>query len=191
MQTNFCNSFTFISLPKKSKKMKSKIILLVVTFFSTVSIAQSKVGTIDSEYIISLMPEAKIVLEKSQAYGAKLDSSFSIKVEDFQVKLKDFQDNQATLSDLMKKTKSKELAEMETDIKKYQQNGSQLLKLKQNELMRPLYNKLSEAIRDVSKANKFTQVLTITGNQFAYIDDAFDITGLVMTKLGIKVPENK
>jgi outer membrane protein len=171
--------------------MKSKVILLLVAFLSTVSIAQTKVGTIDSEYIVSLMPETKIVLEKSQAYGAKLDSSFSIKVKDFQIKLKDFQDNQGTLSDLMKKTKNKELAEMEADIKKYQQNGSQLLKLRQNELMRPLYNKLSEAIREVSKANKFTQVLTITGNQFAYIDEAFDITGLVMNKLGIKVPENK
>jgi outer membrane protein len=171
--------------------MKSKVILLLVAFLSTVSIAQTKVGTIDSEYIVSLMPETKIVLEKSQAYGAKLDSSFSIKVNDFQVKLKDFQDNQGTLSDLMKKTKNKELAEMEADIKKYQQNGSQLLKLRQNELMRPLYNKLSEAIREVSKANKFTQVLTITGNQFAYIDEAFDITGLVMNKLGIKAPENK
>jgi outer membrane protein len=171
--------------------MKSKIILLLITFLSTVSIAQTKVGTIDSEYIISLMPETKIVLEKSQAYGTKLDSSFSIKVNEFQIKLKDFQENQATLSDLMKKTKSKELAEMEDDIKKYQQNGSQLLKLKQNELMRPLYNKLSEAIREVSKANKFTQVLTITGNQFAYIDDAFDITGQVMNKLGIKEPEKK
>lgn len=171
--------------------MKSKIILLLVTFLSTVSIAQTKVGTIDSEYIISLMPETKIVFEKSQAYGAKLDSSFSIKLKDFQIKLKDFQDNQATLSDLMKKTKSKELAEMEADIKKYQQNGSQLLKLKQNELMRPLYTKLSDAIREVSKANKFTQVLTITGNQFAYIDDTFDITKLVMNKLGIKEPEKK
>jgi outer membrane protein len=171
--------------------MKSKVILLLVAFLSTVSIAQTKVGTIDSEYIVSLMPETKIVLEKSQAYGAKLDSSFSIKVKDFQIKLKDFQDNQGTLSDLMKKTKNKELAEMEADIKKYQQNGSQLLKLRQNELMRPLYNKLSEAIREVSKTNKFTQVLTITGNQFAYIDEAFDITGLVMNKLGIKAPENK
>jgi|TARA_B110001454_G_scaffold218256_1_gene245757 outer membrane protein len=169
--------------------MKSKIILLLVAFLSTVSIAQSKVGTIDSEYIVSLMPEAKIVLKRSQAYGAKLDSSFSIKVEKFQVKLKYLQDNKETLSDLMKKTKNKELAEMEADIKKYQQNGSQLLKLKQNELMRPLYNKLSEAIRDVSKANNFTQVLTITGNQFAYVDDKFDITKLVIDKLGIKNPE--
>ncbi len=169
--------------------MKSKIILLLVAFLSTVSIAQSKVGTIDSEYIVSLMPEAKIVLKRSQAYGAKLDSSFSIKVKKFQVKLKYLQDNKETLSDLMKKTKNKELAEMEADIKKYQQNGSQLLKLKQNELMRPLYNKLSEAIREVSKANNFTQVLTITGNQFAYVDDKFDITKLVIDKLGIKNPE--
>lgn len=170
--------------------MKSKIILLLVAFLSTVSIAQSKVGTIDSEYIVSLMPEAKIVLKRSQAYGAKLDSSFSIKVKKFQVKLKYLQDNKETLSDLMKKTKNKELAEMEADIKKYQQNGSQLLKLKQNELMRPLYNKLSEAIIEVSKANNFTQVLTITGNQFAYVDDKFDITKLVIDKLGIKNPEN-
>ena len=169
--------------------MKSKIILLLVAFLSTVSIAQSKVGTIDSEYIVSLMPEAKIVLKRSQAYGAKLDSSFSIKVKKFQVKLKYLQDNKETLSDLMKKTKNKELAEMEADIKKYQQNGSQLLKLKQNELMRPLYNKLSEAIIEVSKANNFTQVLTITGNQFAYVDDKFDITKLVIDKLGIKNPE--
>lgn len=170
--------------------MKSKIILLLVAFLSTVSIAQSKVGTIDSEYIVSLMPEAKIVLKRSQAYGAKLDSSFSIKVKKFQVKLKYLQDNKETLSDLMKKTKNKELAEMEADIKKYQQNGSQLLKLKQNELMRPLYNKLSEAIIEVSKANNFTQVLTITGNQFAYVDDKFDITKLVIDKLGIKNPKN-
>jgi outer membrane protein len=169
--------------------MKSKIILLLIAFLSTVSIAQSKVGTIDSEYIVSLMPESKIVLKRSQAYGAKLDSSFSIKVEKFHVKLKYLQDNKETLSDLMKKIKNKELAEMEADIKKYQQNGSQLLKLKQNELMRPLYNKLSEAIREVSKANNFTQVLTITGNQFAYVDDKFDITKLVIDKLGIKNSE--
>jgi len=171
--------------------MKSKITMVLIAFLSTVSIAQTKVGTIDSEYIVSLMPETKIVIERSQAYGAKLDSSFAIKVEKFQTKLKDFQDNQETLSDLMKKTKNKELAEMEADIKKYQQNGSQLMKLKQNELMRPLYKKLSEAINEVSIANNFTQVLTITGNQFAYVDDKFDITKLVMNKLGIKEPEKK
>ncbi|MDP4600201.1 MAG: OmpH family outer membrane protein, partial [Polaribacter sp.] len=62
---------------------------------------------------------------------------------------------------------------------------------KQNELMRPLYKKLNDAIELVAKENKFTQILTVQGNQFAYIDEKFDITKLVMNKLGLKEPEIK
>ena len=80
---------------------------------------------------------------------------------------------------------------MEQDIKKYQDNGSKLMQLKQNELMRPLYKKLSDAIAEIAKANGYSQVLTTTGNQFAYIDNTFDITDLVIKKLGIKIPEPK
>ena len=66
-----------------------------------------------------------------------------------------------------------------------------LMQLKQNELMRPLYKKLNDAIELVAKENKFTQILTVQGNQFAYIDEKFDITKLVMNKLGLKEPEIK
>ena len=41
--------------------MKSKITVLFIALLSTISIAQTKVGTIDSDYIMSLMPEAKWV----------------------------------------------------------------------------------------------------------------------------------
>jgi outer membrane protein len=54
--------------------------------------------------------------------------------------------------------------------------------------MRPLYSKLSIAIQEVAKENGYTQVLTISGNEFVYIDEKFDITSLVMDKLGIKAP---
>jgi outer membrane protein len=70
--------------------MKSKITVLFIALLSTISIAQTKVGTIDSDYIMSLMPEAKVVFERSQAYGAKLDSSFSLKTQDFQAKVQNF-----------------------------------------------------------------------------------------------------
>ena len=166
--------------------MKSKIILLFIAFLSTISIAQTKVGTIDSEYIVGLMPEVKVVVERAQEYGKRLDSSFTIKLQEYKVKLKDYQDNEKTFSDLIKKTKIEELTNLEQDIKRYQDNGNKLMQLKENELMRPLYKKLNDAISAVSKANRYTQVLTITGNQFAYIDERFDITKLVMSKLGVK-----
>ena len=171
--------------------MKSKIIFICIAILSTVSVAQSKVGTVDSNYIINIMPEAKIVLKRSQDYGAKLDSSFSIKLKEFQTKLDLYKKNEKTLGVLAKKTDQKELYDMENDIKKYKQNGNQLMQLKRDELMRPLYKKLSDAIATVAKSNGYTQILTITGNEFAYIDNKFDITDLVLKSLGIKKPEPK
>jgi len=171
--------------------MKSKIIFIFIAFLSTISIAQSKVGTVDSEYVLKLMPERQIVLKKSQEYGAKLDSSFSIKIKEYKVKVETFKKEEKTLGPLMKKTNLKELGELEADINKYQKNGTQLMQLNQNELMRPLYKKLSDAIKTVAKENSYTQILTLTGNEFAYIDDKFDITDSVIQKLGIKVPEVK
>ncbi|MEE9406999.1 MAG: OmpH family outer membrane protein [Polaribacter sp.] len=171
--------------------MKSKIIFLFIAFLSTITIAQSKVGTIDSDYIVGIMPEAKIVVDISQKYGARLDSSFSIKVKGFQSKVEDFKKNEKTLGPIAKKTTVAEISALENDIKKYQQNGQKLMQLKQDELMRPLYKKLSEAIKVVAKAGNYTQILTVSGNQFAYIDDKFDITDLVIKNLGIVIPQPK
>jgi len=168
--------------------MKSKIIVLVALLISSISIAQSKVGTVDSDYIISLMPEKQALAIRAQNYGARLDSTFAIKVNEYKGKLAEFQKLDENVNDSIKKVKYLELAETEQEIQKYKENGNKLMQLKQNELMRPLYQKLSTTIQEVAKANGFTQILTIAGNEFAYIDEKFDITQLVMDKLGIKAP---
>ena len=168
--------------------MKSKIICICFIIINTITVGQTKIGTVDSEYIISLMPEATIVMKRSQAYGAKLDSSFSVKVKKYQLKVEEFKKNEKSLGVLAKQTDLQELSDMEADIKKYQQNGSQFMQLKKNELMRPLYKKLSDAISVIAKADGYSQILTITGNEFAYMDNKFDITELVIKNLGIKVP---
>jgi len=169
--------------------MKIKYVLLLgicCNFFSFV--AQTKVGTVDSKYILAYMPESKIVGEKTQAYGAKLDSSFNTRLTDYKTRLADYQKREKEMGALEKKAFVKELTTLEDDIKKYQNNGQKLIQLKQNELLRPLYSKLSDAIQAVAKENKYTQILTLSGNEFAYIDNKFDITNLVFNKLGIPIP---
>lgn len=171
--------------------MKLKITILFIAFISTLSIAQTKTGTINSDYIINIMPEAKIVVKKTQEYGARLDSSFSIKMKEYQDKVADFKEKEKEMGDLLKKTMIKELTGLEQNMNQYQNNGKKLMQLKQNELMRPLYKKLSDAIKLVVKENGYTHILTISGNEFAYVDEKYDITELVMAKLGIKAPEVK
>ncbi|TXD49396.1 OmpH family outer membrane protein [Polaribacter sp. IC073] len=171
--------------------MKLKITVLFIAFISTFSTAQSKVGTVDSDYIVNFMPETKIVIKMTQDYGAKLDSSFNLKLEDFKIKVEDYKKKEKEMGVLEKKTIQQELGALEQDINKYQKNGNTLMSLKRDELMRPLYKRLGDAIAEVSKENSYTQILTTTGNQFAYLDDKFDITDLVIKKLGIKIPEVK
>jgi outer membrane protein len=171
--------------------MKLKITIVFIAFISTISIAQTKLGTIDNEYIISMMPETKIIVQMTQAYGAKLDSSFTIKVNNFKAQLEDYKLKEKDMGVLEKKTIQKELTTLEDDIKKYQKNGNTLMGLKKDELMRPLYNKLNAAIATISVENGYTQILTLAGNQFAYIDRKFDITDLVISNLGIIVAAPK
>ncbi|MDD7915916.1 OmpH family outer membrane protein [Polaribacter ponticola] len=171
--------------------MKSKITILFITFLSTISLAQTKVGTINSDYIMSLMPESQIVYNRAKAYGAKLDSLFDIKAQNFKTKVDAFRKSEKEMDEALKKTKVSEISALELDIKKYKDNGNKLMQLKQDELMRPLYKKLGDAINQVAKEQGYTQVLTSTGNQFVYIDEKFDITKLVMNKLGVKEPEVK
>jgi outer membrane protein len=169
--------------------MKLKITVLFIAFVSSLTIAQTKVGTIDSDYILGLMPKIKNAVKITKNYSKKLDSTFSIRFTDFKVKLEDYKLKEKDMGALEKKAIQKELADLQQDIKKYQKNANTLMELKRDELMRPLYTMLNEAISVVAKANGYTQILTISGNQFAYIDGAFDITSLVIIELGITVPK--
>jgi len=70
--------------------MKLKTFFLIAILISNISIAQSKVGTVNSDYVLSIMPEGKKVVELTKVYAERLDSLFSIKVIAYQKKLEEF-----------------------------------------------------------------------------------------------------
>lgn len=167
--------------------MKTKIIVLFATFFVCFTInAQTKVGTVDREFIIGKMPQLKSVQDRINNYGAKLDSINKVKISLHDETVKNYNDNIKTLSDDDKKTKLSEINKLKQEIAQFQQNGSKMMQLRRNDYMRPLYKKTTEIIEEIAKEKGYTQILTVTGNNFAYIDIKHDITKLVLDKLGIK-----
>ena len=170
--------------------MKLRLLTIALVFTSLFATGQTKIGTIDSELIVGLMPETKTVMTRLGDYAKKLDSSYQIKVKEYQDKVAAFQ-KLGEVSDNFKKIKVDEIAELEQGLQTSQSNGNKLIQLKRNELMRPLYKRLSEVIAEIAKANGYTQILTTTGNEFAYADERYDITQKVMDKLGLKLPEQK
>jgi len=171
--------------------MKKLVLLILLATVSFNANAQSKTGTIDTEFILSKMPELAKVQEDLKAYNTKLEGELKVKVDGYQAKVKEYQEKVASFTDPMKKTKQEEIIALEDDIAKFRQNGSQLVQLEQNKLLQPLYQKIGKALEEIAKAEKFTQVFTITTSGLAYVDPNFDLTQKVMTKLGIKLPDGK
>lgn len=171
--------------------MKKVIISFLVLVAGLQLNAQSKTGTIDTDFILSKMPELTKVQEDLKAYNSKLEGELKVKVDEYQLKVKEYQEKVASFTEPMKKTKQEEIIGLEDGIAKFRQNGAQLVQLQQNKLLQPLYQKIGKALEEIAKAESFTQVFTITTSGLAYIDPNYDLTEKVMNKLGIKIEEPK
>jgi len=167
--------------------MKKIILIATVLLTTLTAVAQTKVGTVDPEFIISKMPDLAGVQDGLKQYNTDLEGQLQEKVTAYEAKVKDYRDKEVTMLEADKKLKQNEIIELEQDIQKFQGNANQLIQIKQNELLNPLYAKIAEALNDVAAAEGYTQVLSIgNGNSVAYADPNHDLTNKVMAKLGIK-----
>lgn len=168
--------------------MKTITTSLLFLFVSIATFAQTKVGTVDSDYILASMPELTEVQTNIETYGGELDSQFKEMVTNYQGKVNEFQSLTDTISDADRKAKQDVIVGIEQDIQKFRQNSQQLIQIRRDELMRPLYTKIGSAIDTVAKKQGYTQVLTL-GNAVAYFDPAHDITQAVAKNLEITLKQ--
>ena len=167
--------------------MKTKITLFIAILCIGFSVkSQTKVGTIDVDYIVAKMPQLKQAQERIKNYGAKLDSINNKKIKEYDTKVKAFNSDLKTLSEAAKKIRANEINILNKDIISFRQNGSKLMQLRKDEFMRPLYKKITELTEIIAKEKGYSQVLTTNGNNFAYLDEKHDITKLILAKLNIK-----
>ncbi len=166
--------------------MIKKVIFPVLFLLMNIHvIAQTKVGTFDTDYVLAKMPEFTKVQEELNTYRAKLEVDLKVKTDDYQAKIKSYQESVAGMTDPMKKLKQDEIIALENDITKFRQNATQLVPLQQNTLLQPLYAKIGAALEEVAKAEGYTQILTVNNSGLAYLDPKYDLTNTVLTKLGI------
>jgi len=179
--------FYICKIKSKNIIMKKILFPILLLIIHVQVLAQSKVGTIDSDFILSKMPELTKIQEELKSYSTKLEEELKTKVDGYQVKLKAYQDALATMTEPMKQTKQEEIITLEDDIAKFRQNGSQLVQIEKNRLLQPLYQKIGTTLKEIAKQEGYTQVLTITSSGLAYMDPKLDLTNTVMSKLGIAV----
>jgi len=168
----------------------TKLLKIAFLFLCVTGFAQSKVGTIDVDYIISQMPELSSVQKQIEDYGNGLDSNLLKKLAEYQSAIDKYKTDEFSLTINQKKGRQDSIIAMENDIQKFQQNGNQLIVLKQEEYLKPLYEKIGIALEKIAKAEGYTQVL-MRNNDVVYIDNRFDLTLAVLKELGIEIKEEE
>jgi outer membrane protein len=146
----------------------------------------AKLGYIDSNALLEMMPGKDSIQKVLQDYGKTLENQLQTMYAEYQTKVQDYQANSSTMSDIIKQTKEKELADLETRIQSFQQQADTDLQSKQTTLLQPLLDKAKGAITAVAKENGYTYIFDVGTGAFLYYEKGDNIMPLVKTKLGLK-----
>lgn len=160
-------------------------ILLLLPF---VSEAQ-KFGYVDSEYILSKMPEYKKAQKEIdqllQAWQKEIDNMY----KEIEGKYSELKAEEVLLTDEMKEERLADIYKKENEVKEYQKKvlGYEgLFYLKKKELIKPVMDLVFEAVERVAKKHRLQIVFDKSGEMvMIYTDPIHDYTDFVLEELGL------
>lgn len=166
--------------------MKKTILTLCFVALGLCAVqAQNKLGYINSNELLSIMPESVAMQDELQSYAKGLESSLGAMQAEGEKKLADYQQNEATMSELVKQDKIRELENIQQRILEFQQNAQESLSAKEQELITPILDKARKAIDEVAKEGNFTYIFDASTGNILYANENENILPLVKAKLGL------
>ena len=170
-------------------KKLAKFVAVIALVFCMSAFAQAqnpaKIGHVEFNTLLQAMPGIDSVKIKLQGYQKTLTDQLDAMKSEFENKYMDYQSQSATMSDLIKQTKEKELQDLQARIDAFQQKAQTDMQTKQQELVQPFIDKAKAAVKEVAKENKYTYILNSIEDVVLYCEPTDDIMPLVKKKLGI------
>ena len=165
-------------------KKTIKLTLAVVFVMGATSLFAQKFGRINTQEVISVMPEMKEMQTNIEAYSK--ESMENIVVE-YNNKYQEFNKNFSTMSDAVRQLKEKELNDLIQRRNDFEQVAQQDLQKRYNELLAPIIDKAKAAIDKVATAGSYLAVFDTSTGSLAYFDEAMltDLAPAVKKELGI------
>ncbi|SMP04927.1 OmpH family outer membrane protein [Flavobacterium hercynium] len=142
------------------KQIKTLLIaaILVLGASNTMN-AQAKVAHVDVSEIMSKMPAMLDAQNQLQKLSGTYDAEYKKMVDEYQVKIKKYEAEAATVTEAVNGDRSKEVQDMQKRIVDYRDNAQKELQQKETDIVKPLMEKVRTSIQKVGKAKGFQYVL--------------------------------
>lgn len=177
--------------------MKRKVIAIVALLLCVgagSALAQSpKIGYANPEYIISQLPQLKQLETQLKELEGQLQKEMQNKLLEYDQKVDAYRRGQATMSEMIRQEREKEITKLDADINAFQEKAQQEMQKRHGELMQPIMDTVQKAIKKVADEKAYTYILSTHdfggGSILLYAKNEQDnISDLVLKELGITPP---
>ena len=165
------------------KKLVKSIAIVALTVGSVVVAQAQKIAHLQLDSLISMMPETKVAQELAQSYLKDLEKQVATMDGELQTKYQSYMGEQATMSDLVKQTKEKEIQDLSKRIEDFKASAQQDYQARYAQMSRPIFDKAKKGIEAVAKENSYKYILDTSTGSVLYSEASDDVLMLVKKKL--------
>ncbi len=174
-----------------------RIYLIPVFFliFGLNFVNAQRFGYIDTDYILNKMPDYKKAQDEINLLSEAWEKEVHDLARNIDAMYNALQAEQVLLTEEMKKERTTAIQKKEAEMKEYQKKVfgfGGLFFLKKQELIKPIQDKVADAVDKVAKQNNLAIVFDKAGELvMIYTDPRYDYTDFVLEELGLGDPNDK
>lgn len=166
--------------------MKKLIFLLLMVLPLGVFAQELKVAIVNSQAVITAMPEFTAMQKQMADMDAKYKSEMKVMEDEYNKKYADYIAQQDSLTENIKMRRMQEIQDLSERTQNFMQIAQQDFGKKQQELFVPIQEKVKKAIEAVGAEKGYTYIMDMNPQVILYTgNSAIDATPFVKTKLGI------
>ncbi len=169
--------------------MRKLILTLCVLMAANTALraqATVKLGHVDRQALMLMLPERKAAETKMQDFAKTLDARLQAMGQEYQNKVADAQSKAENMTKTEQQVAMREIQELEQRISDAQDKAKEDLTKQENELLAPMIDRTNKAIQDVAADGNFTYIFDTSTGMVLYSGGGIDILPLVKAKLNIQ-----
>lgn len=174
--------------------MRFYLIPIFFIIFGLNFVNAQRFGYIDTDFILNKMPDYKKAQEEINRLSELWEKEIQGMSKNIEAMYSSLQAEQVLLTEEMRKERSEAIKKKEAELKEYQKKVfgfGGLFFLKKQELIKPIQDKVWDAVDKVAKQNSLAIVFDKSGELvMIYTDPRHDYTDFVLDELGLGDPND-
>ena len=161
--------------------MKKLFLFILLSVFPFIADAQIKFAYFSYDEALKSMPEYAVVLSDMDKLRAEYDAETKRVEDEFNRKYEAFLEGQKDFAPIILQKRQTELQELMNKNIEFRAKATNLLKLAEQQSMKPLYKKVADVLAIISKDRGYAFVINTDNNACPYVDSTMgdNITTLV------------